>query len=189
MRWLSYRVLRLLGWRFAGELPDVPKMVIIGAPHTSNWDFFLLLGALYHFGINVRFLGKHTLFRWPVGFMFRKVGGIPVDRSRPGGLVDQVKEAFDSAERMILVIAPEGARRAVPYWKSGFIKIAQGASVPVVLAGVDAAHKVLAVSGAHEVGTDVDRFMAEVREFYSDKYGINPAGKGPVRIAEERAPS
>lgn len=185
MRWISYHVLRLLRWKIEGDLPDVPKMVIIGAPHTSNWDFFLFLAALRHFDISVKFLGKHTLFHWPFGWMFRKVGGIPVDRTQPGGIIGQVKSAFESAERMILVIAPEGTRKAAPHWKSGFVKIAKGAGVPVVFAGVDSDRKVLVISKAFEVGDDRNGFMDEVRDFYADKNGINPAGKGPVRIAEE----
>lgn len=185
MKWLSYHVLRLIGWRFEGKIPDVPKMVVIGAPHTSNWDFFLLLAALHHFGISVRFLGKKTLFRWPLGFMFRRVGGIPVDRSGPGGVVEQVTTTFESIQRMILVIAPEGTRRAAPYWRSGFLKIARGAGVPIVMAGVDGEHKVLSLSDAYEVMGDETTFMGQVRAFYADKNGMNPRGKGPVRIAEE----
>ena len=189
MRWLSYRVMKALGWRIAGDLPDVPKMVIVGAPHTSNWDFFLFLAAIYHFGIQVKFLGKHTLFRWPFGAMFRKVGGIPVDRTQPGGIVRQVKDAFDERDEMILVIAPEGTRSAASRWKSGFVEIAERADVPVVLAGVDARNKVLTISPAYEVADDRGRFMDEVRAFYADKDGINPAGKSPVRIAGERTAS
>lgn len=189
MRWLSCRVMRALGWHIDGSLPDRPKMVIIGAPHTSNWDFFLFLGAIYYFGIQVNFLAKHTLFRWPFGAMFRKVGGIPVDRNQPGGIVRQVKEEFDAHERMILVIAPEGTRRAAPRWKSGFVEIAERAGVPLVLAGVDARNKVLTISPAHEVGVDRQELMDEVRAFYEDKNGINPAGKGPVQIADERTTS
>ncbi|HEY6636010.1 MAG TPA: 1-acyl-sn-glycerol-3-phosphate acyltransferase, partial [Acidimicrobiia bacterium] len=121
MRWLSLRVMRALGWTIVGSLPDVPKFVIIGAPHTSNWDFFLFLGTIQHFGIRVKFLGKLSLFRWPFGWMFRKVGGIPVDRTRGGGIVAQVKQAFADADELILVIAPEGTRGAAPHWKSGFV--------------------------------------------------------------------
>jgi len=190
MRWLSYRVMKALGWRIEGDLPDVPKMVIIGAPHTSNWDFFLFLAVIYHFDIQVKFLGKDTLFRWPFGPMFRKVGGIPVDRAQPGGIVKQVKQAFDTRDEMILVIAPEGTRSAAPRWKSGFVEIAERANVPVVLAGVDAKRKVLTISRAYEVvGGGRAQFMDEVRAFYADKDGINPAGKGPVQIAGERAAS
>jgi 1-acyl-sn-glycerol-3-phosphate acyltransferase len=185
MRWLSYRIFTTLGWKIQGELPDVPKMVIIGAPHTSNLDFFLFLAALYHFRIKVRFLGKASLFRWPFGFMFRKLGGIAVDRSQSEGLVGQVKAAFDASDEMILVIAPEGTRRPADSWKSGFLEIAEGADVPVVFAGVDGAHKLLAISPPHEVGEDREAFMDEVRGFYANKPGIDPKGKGPVRLDRE----
>ena len=185
MRWLSYRVMRWLGWEIAGDLPDVPKMVIVGAPHTSNWDFFLFLGAIYHFGIKVNFLGKASLFRWPLGAMFRKVGGIPVHRAIPGGLVGQVKAAFDAAERMILVVAPEGTRKAASHWKSGFVEIAAGAVVPVVIAGVDGANRVLTVSPPFDASGDRGVFMDQVRAFMSDKTGLRPAGKGPVRLEDE----
>lgn len=179
----------LLGWKIDGVLPDIPKMVIIGAPHTSNWDFFLFLGVIHHLKVNVRFLGKKALFRWPFGWMFRKVGGIPVARSAPGGLVAQVKDAFDSVDRMILVIAPEGTRAAAPKWKSGFVEIAEGADVPVVLAGVDSTRKVVAISPAYDVSPDRQLFMEKVRDFYADKNGVRPSGKGPVRLEGEPVPS
>lgn len=185
MRWLSYRIFTALGWRVEGELPDVPKMVIIGAPHTSNWDFFLFLAVIYHFGIKVSFLGKAGLFRWPFGFMFRKVGGIPVDRSKGGGLVGQVAAAFDARERMILVVAPEGTRAAAASWKSGFAEIAQGADVPVVFAGVDGPSKKVVMSPPEKVGQDRSEFMDRVRAFYADKPGIYPSGKSDVRLADE----
>ncbi|HET9260487.1 MAG TPA: 1-acyl-sn-glycerol-3-phosphate acyltransferase [Acidimicrobiia bacterium] len=185
MRWLSYRVMRWLGWEIAGELPDVPKMVIVGAPHTSNWDFFLFLGTIHHFDIKVNFLGKASLFRWPFGAMFRKVGGIPVHRSRSGGMVGQVKAAFDAAQRMILVVAPEGTRKAAPHWKSGFVEIAAGAAVPVVIAGVDGANRVLTVSPPFDASGDRTYFMDQVRQFLSDKDGLRAEGKGPVRLEDE----
>lgn len=189
MRWLSHRIATLLGWKIEGVVPDIPKMVIIGAPHTSNWDFFLFLATIHHFDIRVRFLGKHSLFRWPFGWMFRKVGGIPVDRTRAGGIVRQVEAAFDERERMILVIAPEGTRRAASAWKSGFVEIAERVGIPVVFAGVDGPNKVLTISRPEPVGSDRGQFMDRVRAFYADKPGINPKGKGPVRLAREASVS
>lgn len=185
MRWISYRVFRALGWRVEGDLPPLSKMVIIGAPHTSNWDFFLFLAVIRHFNISVNFLGKHTLFRWPFGFMFRKVGGIPVDRRQPGGLVEQVRTAFAERERLILVIAPEGTREAAGSWKPGFVHIAAGAGVPVVFAGVDSTRKAVVISEPEWVGDDEAGFMDRVRAFYADKNGIHPENKGPVRLADE----
>jgi 1-acyl-sn-glycerol-3-phosphate acyltransferase len=185
MRWLSLRIFNALGWRIDGEIPDLPKMVIIGAPHTSNWDFFLFLAAIQHFHIKVRFLGKASLFRWPFGFMFRKVGGIPVDRSYPAGIVAQVKAAFDETDEMILVIAPEGTRRAADTWKSGFLEIAHHADVPVVFAGVDGFNRVLTISEPHVVVDDQTEFMDQARAFYAEQPGLKPQGKGPVRLARE----
>lgn len=164
-------------------------MVIIGAPHTSNWDFFLFLAVIQHFRITVKFLGKASLFRWPFGWMFRKVGGIPVDRHKTGGIVGQVKAEFDSSESMILVIAPEGTRKAATEWKSGFVEIASGADVPVVFAGVDGQRKVIAISGAERVGDDQHEFMDRVRAFYADKNGLRPEGNGPIRLRSEPATS
>lgn len=185
MTWLAYRYLTALGWTFHGKLPDVPKMIITGAPHTSNWDFVLFLGALYHFDMKVKFLGKHTLFRWPFGYFFRAFGGIPVDRSRPGGVVAQVKEAFDAFNELILVVAPEGTRRPVPYWKSGFIKIAEGVGVPIVFAAVDFSRKEVTLSPMVEYDSGVSRFMDQARAFYADKVGKYPENQGPVRVKEE----
>ncbi|MGH3650754.1 MAG: 1-acyl-sn-glycerol-3-phosphate acyltransferase [Acidimicrobiia bacterium] len=185
MRWLSHRVMTVLGWTFLGEIPDVPKMVIVGAPHTSNWDFVLFLAALHHYDIKVRFLGKHTLFRWPFGRLFRAIGGIAVDRSRPGGIVGQVKAAFDAEDRMILVITPEGTRGAASEWKSGFIEIAETAGVPVVFAGVDGPGRTLTIGPSVEVGHDRVALMDRVRAFYADKEGLRPGLKGPVRLGRE----
>jgi 1-acyl-sn-glycerol-3-phosphate acyltransferase len=185
MRWLSYRIFTALGWRIRGELPDLPKMVVIGAPHTSNWDFFIFLAVIYHFDIRVRFLAKHTLFRRPFGWMFRKVGGIPVDRAERGGVIDQVRDAFKREERMILVIAPEGTRKAADSWKSGFLKIAQVSHVPIVFAGVDSATRTVHIGPAEEVGPDPHEFMDRVRAFYADMDGLRPEGKGPMRLDSE----
>lgn len=189
MKWLSYQVLRSLGWRFEGVVPDIPKMVIVGAPHTSNCDFFLFLAALHHFDIKVRFLGKHTLFRRPFGFLFRRWGGIPVNRRRAAGVVDQVKKAFDTADRLILVIAPEGTRGAAPRWKSGFFEIAERVGVPVVPAGVDGANKTVTIGAPLPVGLTRDETMDRLREFFTDMKGIRPRNAGLVRLAGETAPS
>lgn len=187
MKWLSYRVFRLLGWRFEGEVPDIPKMVIIGAPHTSNWDFFLYLAALHHYRIRTHFLAKHSLFRWPFGIWFRVMGGIPVDRARAGGIVRQVREQFHARARMILVIAPEGTRGKAEMWKSGFLKIAEASDVPVVLASVDYPIKTLTMGPAIDVGRDRMAVMDELRAFYAGKKGRHASQQGPVRVAQERS--
>ncbi|MFZ0012792.1 MAG: hypothetical protein WAL25_01635, partial [Acidimicrobiia bacterium] len=115
--------------------------------------------------------------------------GIAVNRSQPGGVVGQVERAFQAQSRMILVVAPEGTRGPAPKWKSGFVEIAERVGVPVVLAGVSRVEKTITISPAIEVGADRHRFMDEVRAFYADKDGINPSGKGPIRLGGEAVPS
>ena len=129
---------RRKGWRFEGDAPRVDKYIILGAPHTSNWDFVFVLGAAHRIGIPPGFIGKHTLFRWPMGGFMRDMGGISIDRSRrDANYVEQIAEAFRNADRLALVIAPEGSRSSNGEWRSGFYHIAQAANVPIVPAWVD----------------------------------------------------
>jgi 1-acyl-sn-glycerol-3-phosphate acyltransferase len=186
--WLAGKLLELRGWEFTGELPDAPKMIIVGAPHTTNWDFIVYLGFLHHFGVKASFIGKHTLFRWPFGYFFRWLGGIPVDRSRAAGLVQQVVEAIANSERMILVMAPEGTRKPVPYWKSGFLKIAAKAEIPIVLGYVDFPNRRAGLGPMVRYDGDATSLMDRARQFYADKQGLHPEGKGPVRVREEVEP-
>ena len=118
-----------------GKLPDFPKYIMIGAPHTSNWDFVLFLGVIFRLKANVRFMGKAELFRNPLfGWFFYWCGGIPVDRKKSTGLVDQMVEACNKSEQFILTIAPEGTRHHVSEWKRGFYHIAKSAGIPLVMA-------------------------------------------------------
>ena len=165
-------------------MPAIPKMIIVGAPHTTNWDFVLFLAALHHYQLKVHYLGKHTLFRWPFRSFFEKLGGIPVDRSKAKGVVGQVSSAFDSRPEMVLVIAPEGTRGSGRWWKSGFLKISQAASVPVVLAGIDYSTRTITLSNAIWI-EDVESFMDQARDFYEDKRGRHPDKETPVVLREE----
>lgn len=126
-----------MGWRFEGELPDLPKFVIAVAPHTSNWDLVVGAAAMFALDLRIEFLSKHTLFRGPLAPLLRWMGAIPVDRSAAHGMVEQSVAAFARADARILVIAPEGTRRRVERFKPGFLHIARGAGLPVVLAALD----------------------------------------------------
>jgi len=185
VNWLAYKLLQIRGWEFTGKLPDLPKLIIIGAPHTSNWDFIIYLGALHHYRMKASFIGKHTLFRWPFGYLFRWLGGIPVDRTRSTGIVQQVVDAIEQCDRMILVMAPEGTRLAAPFWKSGFLQIAAQAGVPISLGYVDFPNRRAGIGPLLCFAGDVTGFMDEARSFYADRQGLHPEGKGPVRVREE----
>ncbi len=128
---------RMRGYRLEGSKPDASHFVIIGAPHTSNWDFVFFLGATSHFGILPRFMGKASLFRWPLRRFMLDMGGVAVDRSRRGNYAEAMVAEFARHEEFALVIAPEGTRSHVGTWRSGFWHIANGAGVPLVLAWVD----------------------------------------------------
>lgn len=125
------------GWRLEGTRPAARKFVITGAPHTSNWDFVFFLGATHRFGVRPSFMGKDSLFRWPLARFMRDMGGVPVDRSRKGDYVAQMIEEFARRDELALVVAPEGTRSNVSGWRSGFYHIALGAGVPIVPAWVD----------------------------------------------------
>jgi 1-acyl-sn-glycerol-3-phosphate acyltransferase len=187
MTWLAEKWLKLRGWQFLGLMPDLDKMILIGAPHTSNWDFIAYLAAIRHWKISPRFVGKHTLFHWPFGYFFRRFGGIPVDRDRPGGMVGQVAEEFERSDRMILVVAPEGTRKAAPYWKSGFARIAAEARVPIVPVYIDYPAKKLVLGEPILYAGDEKALMDRLRAFFEPGVGKDGQGKGPVRLKEERS--
>lgn len=128
---------RLSGWRAVGRLPDLPKMVVLGASHTSNWDFLVFLGTVHAVGRHVRFIGKHSLFRWPTGGFMRALGGVPVDRRGSNDLVSQIVAEFDSNDDFVLIVAAEGTRSRTTRWRTGFYQIALKAQVPIVCAGPD----------------------------------------------------
>ncbi|MGB8339586.1 MAG: lysophospholipid acyltransferase family protein [Burkholderiales bacterium] len=140
---LSRWLLKSLGWKFEGNLPDVPRMVVAVAPHTTNWDFYLGVAALISINLRANWLGKHTIFRWPVNNLLRGIGGIPVNRSAPHGVVGDSVAAFRARDQMLLAIAPEGTRKVGANWKSGFYHIAKQAEVPIVPAYFDFKHKVI----------------------------------------------
>lgn len=186
---LARTLLRLTGWSVVGEAPTLARCVVIFAPHTSTWDFPLLILVKYAFGGPIHYLGKHTLFRPPFGWLFRATGGIPVVRHERRHFVDEAVRLFEERPSLWLAISPEGTRRKTDHWKSGFYRIALAAKVPVLLAFVDAAKKECGVGELVELSGDVERDLALVRAFYADKRGIVPElastirfGPGPERL-------
>ena len=142
-RLLGRLSLRLMGWRMVGSLPDLPKFVIIAAPHTTNWDFVRGISLVFALSLDAKWIGKRELFVGPFGPLFRWLGGIPIDRKSPQGAVEGAVAAFAAQSQMILAIAPEGTRKAVARWKSGFYRIAEGAGVPIVCGFFDNRTRVL----------------------------------------------
>jgi 1-acyl-sn-glycerol-3-phosphate acyltransferase len=174
LRSLSKLALQLSGWRVVGQLPDIPKFVVVGAPHTSNWDFVMFLALAFILRGNLRYMGKKELFRWPVAGFFRWCGGVPVDRSKPQGLVEQTVQAIQEADRFQLVITPEGTRSKVGKWKLGFYHIAKQANVPVVTGYVDTCTMTCGIGPTFTLTTDMEADIQTMQAFFKDKVGINP---------------
>jgi 1-acyl-sn-glycerol-3-phosphate acyltransferase len=171
MRAIGRLVLRLLGWKVEGAIPNLPKFVIAVAPHTSNWDFIVGAATMFALDLRLTFIGKHTLFQGPFAGMFRWMGGIPVDRTKPHGLVGDSVKAFETVERRILAIAPQGTRKPVPHFKSGFLRIARGARVPVLLASLDYGTRTVRLGPLVNPGEDVEAERERIEEFFSKVRG------------------
>ncbi|MGA1478268.1 MAG: lysophospholipid acyltransferase family protein [Burkholderiaceae bacterium] len=176
LRFGSKLCLRMLGWRLHGSIPDhMKKAVVIAAPHTSNWDLPYSLMAGFGLGLQAHWLGKASLFGFPFKGIMRWLGGIGVDRSRSGQLVSAAVDCFKQTEgRLFLMIPPEGTRRKVREWKTGFYYIAQGAQVPIIMAYMDHAKKEAGFGPCLEVTGDIEVDMATVKAFYAPIRGLKP---------------
>lgn len=174
LRALSGIYLQGQGWRVVGQLPDTPKFVIVGAPHTSNWDFVMFLALAFVLKGNLRYMGKKELFYPPYGWFFRWCGGVPVDRSRHHGLVEQTVQAIQGSDHFQLVITPEGTRSKVGKWKQGFYYIAKKACIPIVAGYVDSRTKTCGIGPTFTLTDDMEADIQAMQAFFKDKLGINP---------------
>lgn len=160
--------LRLTGWRVEGEFPDVARCVLALAPHSSNWDFVHGVAVVFALGLRVSFVAKHTLFRGPLGRFMRWVGGLPVDRSRPHGLVEGIVAAFTRPDALWFAVTPEGTRTRVPRFKTGFYRIALAAQVPIFPVAVNYRRRALVLlplvapqEGVDDGVADMERLFAQ----------------------------
>ena len=172
-RWAGQTILRLGGWRMAGAIADEPKVVLIGAPHSSTWDGVWGVAAVLAMGLDVRVLGKKELFGWPMGPILRWLGVVEIDRQAPGGFVDQTAALMRSADAFWLGIAPEGTRKAVREWKTGFWKIARAAGVPVQVCYFHYPDKRLGFGPLLWMSDDPAADMARIRAWYAPWLGRN----------------
>ncbi len=164
---------RLFGWQVAGELPNVPKMVIIGAPHTSNWDFPLAMTLIFHLGVHLNWMAKKEFFAAPVAGLWRWLGGVPIDRKAANGVVGQTVEAIQERAKIVLAIAPEGTRSKVARWRTGFYHIAHKANIPIVPVLVDYGRKTLTITDPFIPTGDVDADLPLIQARYQGVTGKN----------------
>lgn len=165
----------LRGWEVVGEKPSHKKYILIAAPHSSNWDFPTMMGAAFVLGLDVHWIGKHTLFpKGVVGFVMRWLGGISIDRRKTNNTVDQIVEQYALRDDLLVLIAPEGTRSKVDNWKAGFYHIAVGAGVPIYLAFLDTKKRQTGIGKVFYPSGNYEKDLAEIKAFYSDKVGFNP---------------
>lgn len=179
--------LKLRGWTVR-PMDGVPeKCVVVCYPHTSNWDLLVLQAVAFHFGIHLNWLGKKQIFSFGLGPLMRKLGGIPVDRSAPHGLVKQVAAEFASAKTLRLCIPPEGTRSHVEHWKSGFYRIALEAGVPLQLAEVNYETGTVGFGPTYWPTGDVKADMDAIRDALAGNRGRYPELEGKPRLRDEDA--
>jgi len=175
MRRLALLLFKATGWKIEGHRPDIPRYVIIGAPHTSNWDFIYTLCLSFIYRINPVIMMKHTWFRWPLGPLFRWLGVIPINQSKSDNVVAQSIAHFNRNENLILVVAPAGTRKHARHWKTGFYYIANGANVPIVLGFLDYRRKIGGLGPTIHPTGDFEADMTVVRRFYKNISGKYPS--------------
>jgi 1-acyl-sn-glycerol-3-phosphate acyltransferase len=186
-QFLARLFIRMTGWKPDGVRPEANQFVLIAAPHTTNWDFVYLLAFASYFELEISWMGKQSLFRWPFGQIMRALGGISVRREKRENLVMAMARSFDDHPILGLVVPAEGTRGHVEYWKSGFYHIANTANVPIVMSYLDYAKKTGGFGPAFSPSGDVRKDMDFIRAFYAGRQGKYPALFGQVRLREEDA--
>ena len=174
VRWFGRTAIRLLGWRLEGEKPAADKMVIIAAPHASNWDLLYTLLAAMGFGIPAVFTIKDFWFFWPMGPLMYWLGGVPINRSKASNTVGQIVQAFNESDRMYLVIPPEGTRKEVKFWKMGFYWIAVRANVPILMGVIDYKNRVVSIANLFHPTGDIEEDFPRIQAHYEEKVNYSP---------------
>ena len=178
--WLSEAgargVMKMAGWKIVGEVPDEPKMLLVGAPHTSNWEYIFTLLTVFSLGADIHFVAKRSLFNFPLGGLMRFSGGIPLDRATSEGFVDQMVEVFNERDNFVLAIMPEGtrSREEACRWRSGFYHIAQGARVPMLPVIFDYGRKAMRLGPALRPGGDYESDLADIQSYFAGAQGKHP---------------
>ena len=176
-------ILRLTGWRTLVISPHTSRYVMIGAPHTSNWDFVIMLLLMAVESLPIRWLGKDSLFWWPMGVFMRSLGAIPVNRRESKNLVDQLAARFDEHDELIIGLSPEGTRSKTSRWRTGFYYIALKADVQIVMAYIDYKNKVCGFGPSIKPTGDIHADFKIIRDFYSGIVGKHPHKQGEIELS------
>lgn len=183
---LSKIILKLMGWKTTGKVPEEKKFVMIGYPHTSNWDAFIGLLVFTAMGLRLHWLAKQSLFKWPLGPILRFTGAIPVNRSQSQNFIEYSKQLFNQYDRLILTLSPEGSRKKTAYWRTGFYYMALNARVPIVLGFLDYSRKTGGFGPLIWPGGNIEQDLKKIRQFYQGIKGKFPELMGEIQLNPER---
>lgn len=168
-------VLWITGWRLRGQLPDEKKVIIIGAPHTSNWDLIIAMAAMLSVGLCFFWIMKKEAFVWPLGSLWKALGGIPIDRSKKNNITEQMTQWFEANDNVWLGMTPEGTRSKVERYKKGYLRIAYAANVPVFIVAINAKDKEIVLDKIWPLTGDIDKDNNDIKAYYDENYiGIRP---------------
>lgn len=174
-RWIGQSILNVMGWKIVGRLPNEKKAIIIGAPHTSNWDLIIAMASMLSVGLRFSWMMKKEAFFWPLGPLWKTMGGVPIDRSKKNDITTQMAEWFRTNDNVWLGITPEGTRSKVERFKKGYLRMAYAANVPVFIVGIDAPTKRVVLDKIWKLTYDTEKDNRAIKRYYDKTFtGINP---------------
>ena len=174
-QWIGRAVLKSMGWKVAGSIPNEKRILIVAAPHTSNWDFVIGMGALLGLNAKIRWIGKHSLFQPGIAWFFRWLGGIPVNRKNPASLIEDVSNMIKKDRGLMIGVAPEGTRKKINRWKTGFLRIAKTTQSKILFISIDAPSKTIKIASTLFTPTeDKENDLEFVKSYFRNFKGINP---------------
>ena len=174
LKWVGRLGINLSGWTIKGNVPDEERIVIIAAPHTSNWDFILAMLAIFGLNIKIKWLGKDSIFKPGLKWFFRWLGGIPVNRENPSFLIDNVVNIVEKEKAIVIAMTPEGTRKKVSRWKTGFLRIAKLTKAKILLIAIDFPTKSIQIGDIFEPTGDAELDLDFIQNYYQSFKGINP---------------
>lgn len=174
-RWIGRIIITSMGWKLVGKLPNEKQIILFGGPHTSNWDMVLALSTAMSVGLKFSWMMKKEAFFWPVGYIWKALGGIPIDRNAKIDVVEQMSNYLAQHEKVWIGLTPEGTRAKVERYKTGYLRIAIGTNTPLFLVGIDARQKQVVLDKIWTVTQDIETENATIKAYIEATYhGINP---------------
>ena len=169
-RWIGSAVLRLLGWKIVGQFPKEKKLLFIGAPHTSNWDLIIALAGMMSLGLKASWMMKKEAFFWPLGGLWKSLGGVPIDRASKNDITSQMSQWYKENETAWLGLTPEGTRSKVDKFKKGYLRIAYAAGVPIFIVAINGANKEIVLDKIWDLSFDTEIDNRKIKAYYDQKY-------------------